>query len=251
MALLRNSFTHMDEMLMGSGQYDNVGCTAVACLINNKTITVANVGDSRAVLSRNGQAVDLSQDHKPNLPKEAARIHKAGGHVTEHRKGGHTVHRVNGGLAISRSLGDAALKNNTKLNASDQLVSGVPDVGNCRREPGDEFIIIASQGVWGVLSSQQAVDRVRRDLASIKSGDLQPADVVQNILCECLSDDSSEALGTDNMTMVLIVFDNKAAESPSDHHPHHPHLLWKSGCSTAIERKKMLGDTRNAKHGYK
>lgn len=59
---------------------------------------MANVGDSRSVLCRSGKAVALSEDHKPEMPKEEARIKKAGGSIM---KG-----RVNGGLNLTRSLGD-------------------------------------------------------------------------------------------------------------------------------------------------
>jgi serine/threonine protein phosphatase PrpC len=63
---------------------------------------VANIGDSRAVLCRNGQPVPLSTDHKPDLPSERNRIEKAGGFVTDGR--------VNGTLNLSRSFGDFEYK---------------------------------------------------------------------------------------------------------------------------------------------
>lgn len=59
---------------------------------------MANAGDSRSVLCRSGKAVALSEDHKPEMPKEEERIKKAGGSIM---KG-----RVNGGLNLTRSLGD-------------------------------------------------------------------------------------------------------------------------------------------------
>jgi serine/threonine protein phosphatase PrpC len=226
--VLRSSFEQLDRMLikegqkMGSGQYDHVGCTAVMSFINDRKIIVANVGDSRAVLSRNGRAVNLSQDHKPNLPKEAARIRKAGGRVTEQRFGSHIVHRVNGDLALSRSLGDLAYKKNRKFGVAEQLVSCVPDVEICRRDPGDKFMIIACDGVWDVLSSQEAVDRVRRELVSIRRGALQPGDVVEKILHECLASDPSQVVGTDNMTMILIVFDKSGSNSGANSKPASP-----------------------------
>lgn len=59
---------------------------------------VANIGDSRAVLSRDDTAVPLSTDHKPDVPTEKNRIEKAGGFVK--------LGRVNGTLSLSRSFGD-------------------------------------------------------------------------------------------------------------------------------------------------
>ena len=55
------------------------GCTATVVLLTPKVIYCANAGDSRTVISEKGKAVDLSEDHKPSLPKEAERIEKAGG----------------------------------------------------------------------------------------------------------------------------------------------------------------------------
>ena len=65
------------------------GCTANVCLIHkNQTIYVANSGDSRTVICRNGAPKELSTDHKPDLPQEKARIEKAGGFVSDGRVNG-------------------------------------------------------------------------------------------------------------------------------------------------------------------
>lgn len=78
------------------------GCTAILTLIQNNQIIVANVGDSRCVLSRAGKAIDLSEDHKPENSPERERIVAAGGKVTAEG-------RVNGGLNLSRALGKLLL----------------------------------------------------------------------------------------------------------------------------------------------
>jgi len=223
---LRNSFLQLDEKLADLGESmsvsapghpDNVGCTAVVSLINKETIIVANAGDSRAVLSRNARAVPLSKDHKPNLPKEAARIRKAGGVVTQHKCGpDHVIHRVNGRLSLSRSIGDLNFKKNTDLSTADQLVSCIPDIKSFRRQSEDEFMVIACDGVWDVMTSQQMVDRVQKDLLAIRRGELSPDNVVRKILDECLASDPSANFGkgADNMTMILIVFDKGASNAP-------------------------------------
>jgi serine/threonine protein phosphatase PrpC len=74
------------------------GTTAIVLLVTKHRFYVANIGDSRAVLSRSDAAVPLSTDHKPDLPSERNRIEKAGGYVKEGR--------VNGSLGLSRSFGD-------------------------------------------------------------------------------------------------------------------------------------------------
>ena len=84
-----------------SGQ-DQSGSTSVMALLSPGHIVCANTGDSRAVLSRRGEAVALSHDHKPYNPGEKERIEAAGSHVK--------FNRVNGDLAVSRALGDYVYK---------------------------------------------------------------------------------------------------------------------------------------------
>lgn len=79
------------------------GCTAVVGLLSGRDLYVANAGDSRCVVCRNGKAIEMSLDHKPEDDEESARIIKAGGRVT-------LDGRVNGGLNLSRALGDHAYK---------------------------------------------------------------------------------------------------------------------------------------------
>ena len=81
---------------------NNTGCTACVVLITETEIFCANAGDSRCVLSNSGKAIEMSIDHKPELPTERTRIEKAGGFVEENR--------VKGILNLSRSLGDLEYK---------------------------------------------------------------------------------------------------------------------------------------------
>lgn len=67
-------------------------------IVKGNEVIVANIGDSRCVLSRDGEAVDLSVDHKPEDEEELQRIEEAGGKVTQDG-------RVNGGLNLSRAFG--------------------------------------------------------------------------------------------------------------------------------------------------
>ena len=89
-----------DDIALGTG------CTACSALITPTEIYVANAGDSRAVLAKKSGdklvAVELSTDHKPDLPEEKSRIEKAGGFVEENR--------VKGILNLSRSIGDLEYK---------------------------------------------------------------------------------------------------------------------------------------------
>lgn len=91
----------LNNMIEGPGS--SSGCTAVMALLSGRDLYVANAGDSRCVVCRDGQALDMSLDHKPEDPEELERIRKAGGRVT-------LDGRVNGGLNLSRAIGDHAYK---------------------------------------------------------------------------------------------------------------------------------------------
>ena len=88
----------MDETLKNKSFAMDTGTTACVVFVTNTHIFCANSGDSRAVLCQKGNAIALSEDHKPNNPGEKARIQKAGHFVNEER--------VDGELALSRALGD-------------------------------------------------------------------------------------------------------------------------------------------------
>ncbi|XP_052176581.1 protein phosphatase 2C 51-like isoform X2 [Diospyros lotus] len=79
---------------------ETIGSTAVVAVVGAEVVVVANCGDSRAVLSREGVAVSMSNDHKPDRPDELERIEGAGGRVINWNG-----HRVLGVLATSRSIG--------------------------------------------------------------------------------------------------------------------------------------------------
>ena len=126
---------------------DKRDATHVSCL---------NLGDSRAVLGRRGgAALDLSRDHKPELPGERARIEQLGGFVKWHGLVGPSgmpivgtgCYRINGNLALSRAAGD---------HAERPFVSCTPDIRRVRLGEEDEFIILASDGLWDVFASDDA-----------------------------------------------------------------------------------------------
>ncbi|OWM85231.1 hypothetical protein CDL15_Pgr028018 [Punica granatum] len=127
-----------------------VGCTAVVAVVGKEEIVVANCGDSRAVLCRGDDAVPLSRDHKPDRPDERNRIEAAGGSVINWNGS-----RVLGVLATSRSIGDRYLE---------PYVISVPEVTVNKRTEVDNFLVIASDGLWDVVSSEVACLVVKRCL---------------------------------------------------------------------------------------
>ena len=140
---------------------DRSGSTAVGALIHGTApddvrILVANTGDSRAVLCRSGRAVAMSEDHKPNLPAEQRRINRSGGKVIDangtFRVGRRAATGSQTWLAVARAFGDIGLKE------PDQCVIPTPDVETRHILPGDTFLLLACDGIFDVLSNQQAID---------------------------------------------------------------------------------------------
>ncbi|CAA2987474.1 probable phosphatase 2C 24 [Olea europaea subsp. europaea] len=121
---------------------DAVGSTAVVGIVSPDKIVIANCGDSRAVLCRNGKAVPLSSDHKPDRPDELDRIQAAGGRIIYW-----DGPRVLGVLAMSRAIGDNYLK---------PYVSCEPEVTITDRSADDDCLILASDGLWDVVSNGTA-----------------------------------------------------------------------------------------------
>lgn len=127
---------------------------------------------------------------------------------------GATKHRVNGVLNLSRSLGDMKFKKDPALRPSEQIISGVPDVSVAKRESGDEFLILASDGVWEVRSEQFVVDFIRNGIRKNGGGPDGASKVLEALLDSCISPhpEKTRGLGCDNMTAVLVRFAATNAE---------------------------------------
>eukprot|EP01128_Nolandella_sp_AFSM9_P004168 TRINITY_DN1825_c0_g1_i1.p1 TRINITY_DN1825_c0_g1~~TRINITY_DN1825_c0_g1_i1.p1 ORF type:complete len:875 (-),score=199.92 TRINITY_DN1825_c0_g1_i1:145-2736(-) len=153
---LTKAFSLSEEQLTSEMQMRSLtgGATAVVSVLVDNLIVTGWVGDSRAVLCRGGKAVELTVDHSPSLPKEKERIEAAGGTIKEDEDTGF-IPRVNGALAMSRSFGDFEMK---KVG-----VIAEPEFTSHYLTPEDEFILLASDGVFDTLNSQQAVDFIRRE----------------------------------------------------------------------------------------
>ena len=87
------------------------------------------------------------------IHRQLERIQKAGGWVTSQG-------RVNGNLNLSRALGDLKYKGDKTLPRAAQVITAEPDIMVHALEGSDEFLILACDGVWDVMSNQQAVDFV-------------------------------------------------------------------------------------------
>ncbi|KAK5974965.1 PPM-type phosphatase domain-containing protein [Trichostrongylus colubriformis] len=123
----------------------------------------------------------------------AKRILAAGGWVE--------FNRVNGNLALSRALGDFVFKRNDSIPPEQQIVTAYPDVITENVTEDHEFVVLACDGIWDVLSNQEVVDFVRERLAENRD----PQTICEELLTRCLAPDSQMGgVGCDNMTVVIV-----------------------------------------------
>ncbi|XP_044013950.1 probable protein phosphatase CG10417 [Aphidius gifuensis] len=176
------------------------GCTAVVALLHGENLYVANAGDSRCVLCRDGKALELSLDHKPTDTEERKRIYKAGGVVTWQG-------RINGNLNLSRAIGDHKYKQNTELPPEDQMISALPDIKHILIDPKrDEFLILACDGIWNCMFSSEVVKFVKE---RINDAEDNISKVCEELFDHCLAPDSlGDGTGCDNMTAIIVKFKN-------------------------------------------
>uniref|UniRef100_A0ACD5VZE1 Uncharacterized protein n=1 Tax=Avena sativa TaxID=4498 RepID=A0ACD5VZE1_AVESA len=146
---ISESYKETDSDFLGAETniHKEGGSTASTAIFVGNHLFVANVGDSRAVISKAGKAIALSDDHKPNRSDERERIENAGGVVTFSG-----TWRVGGVLAMSRAFGDRLLK---------QFVVAEPEIQEQEIDDELEFLILASDGLWDVVSNEHAVAFVK------------------------------------------------------------------------------------------
>ncbi|XP_059641794.1 protein phosphatase 2C 16-like [Cornus florida] len=177
---------------------ETVGSTAVVALICSSHIVVANCGDSRAVLFRGKEAMALSTDHKPNREDEYARIEASGGKVIQWNG-----HRVFGVLAMSRSIGDRYLK---------PWIIPEPEVTIIPRAREDELLILASDGLWDVMTNEEACEVARRRILlwHRRNGDNplvgrgEGVDPAAQAASDYLSVHALQKGSTDNISVIVV-----------------------------------------------
>ncbi|KAG6830170.1 hypothetical protein H0H92_001899 [Tricholoma furcatifolium] len=115
-----------------------------------RVLYTANAGDSRIVLSRGGIAERLTYDHKVSDPQEIKRV--------KDLRGVFWRGRVLGQLNITRGLGDHEAQQGYSIK---KFVVSTPYTKRVELNDDDNFIILACDGVWDVLSDQEAVDHIQ------------------------------------------------------------------------------------------
>jgi len=209
--ILKTAYLRTDKEFISPKAAPQSGSTAATIILMGRRLFAANVGDSRVVLCRSGgQCVELTSDHKPSRPDEAARVRAAGGFILHKR--------VMGELAITRAFGDKSFKmgikamldeesedmNNGAVNddiAKDltaPLVSSEPEIASMVLSHNDEFLLLACDGLFDVFRSQDAIAMARQELIAHRG---EPAEVAR-----ILSDQAIRVRRSrDNVSILIIV----------------------------------------------
>ncbi|KAJ0978664.1 hypothetical protein J5N97_014138 [Dioscorea zingiberensis] len=193
---VRKSFLRADLALADDCTINkSSGTTALTALVFGRLLLVANAGDCRAVLCRKGEAVEMSQDHRPIYDAERQRVEDCGGYIDD----GY----LNGVLSVSRALGDWDLK--LPQGSTSPLIAE-PEFRQALLTEDDEFLIIGCDGIWDVMSSQQAVSFVRRALQRHDN----PEWCARELVMEALRRNTF-----DNLTVIIVCFSNEQSDSSS------------------------------------
>jgi|AntRauTorckE5430_2_1112549.scaffolds.fasta_scaffold01844_7 serine/threonine protein phosphatase PrpC len=167
---ISSAFDEIDDEVLSVDKFQYQGSTAVAVYVHedeetkDRTIISANIGDSRAVLARGHRAVDLTRDHKPDDEQEKKRILAMGETIEwdEYCQ----VSRVKN-LSLSRAIGDRFAKPVVSGEVEIQLFPLSNLSNDCVEE--DDFIILGSDGLWDVMTSQSCVEFVTKRLNPSKA----------------------------------------------------------------------------------
>ncbi|XP_078175211.1 putative protein phosphatase 2C 32 [Carex rostrata] len=182
---VRNGYLRTDEEFL-KGDTNKGGACCLTALFDNGNLVISNAGDCRAVLCRGGKAEALTSDHKLSRLDERERVEKLGAFV--HCQRG--IWRLQGSLAVSRGIGDMFYK---------QWVTSEPDTSTIKIDSESEFLILASDGLWDKVSSQEAVDIARTFCTGEKN------DILPQSACKELADLSVKRGSLDDITVMIIL----------------------------------------------
>ena len=174
------------------------GAVVNSCLLIGNMLYCINLGDCRAVICRNGKAINMSVDQKATLESEVTRILNLGGTVCDER--------VFGRLMITRAFGDFELKLRQDMEMNFHVVNFVsnePDIRYLKINfETDRFLVIASDGVFEQYSSQEVCNFVNNELARMPV-EAQDARLIAKRLC-------NHAIRVrqikDNVTCIVVIF---------------------------------------------
>ncbi|EXB59766.1 putative protein phosphatase 2C 6 [Morus notabilis] len=181
-----------------------VGSTAVVAVLSGCQIITSNCGDSRAVLCRGTQTIPLTVDQKPDREDELLRIERDGGKVINWNGA-----RVFGVLAMSRAIGDRYLR---------PWIIPVPEITFTTRSDEDECLILASDGLWDVMTNDEVGEVARHLLRRRRRSMLNSSTDDQTSPAQFVADNLTEiAYGRhscDNISIIVVDLKSKRKRQP-------------------------------------
>lgn len=164
-----------------------MGSTALVVMVMGRNVVLANTGDCRAVISRRGEAIQLTTDHKPDIADEKSRIEAAGGFVTSGR--------VLNKLGVSRAFGDFNFKHPKKTIICDPEIN-IFELNSYQ----DEFLVLGCDGLFEAYTNQELTSNIRDRLKRMRITEQDPCKVIKDIVTGAAHSRKT----ADNVTSILI-----------------------------------------------
>jgi serine/threonine protein phosphatase PrpC len=208
--------------LLEESQKNNwiAGCVSAIAIVSGRQLYIGHAGDCRAVMCRDGKAIPLTQDHRPSLLDENERIISAGGNV---------LHGCLGGfLAVSRAFGDYDPKTNSKIPG----LTAMLHVDKYFLTDDDEFMVIASDGLWDAMTNAEVSGFTRTILSRDPDQDVQYA--AQKLVAEAVRRNSD-----DNVTAIVIGFGKIPERTENDQAPD-PIIIQRRKSVLPIQRRNSV-----------
>ena len=196
---------------------DSSGSCGIMAMIQDNKCIIANVGDSRLVLFKNGKVSFATEDHKPNTETEKNRIKLAGGEIYQTftlfplRQNGKEIEApwrvLPGRLSVSRTFGDIEAKE-PKFGGIVGVVQALPDITEITLDEEYNFMVIGCDGIFDVLSNEEILECIKIVLKEKKVEKIEEDDIHQlcgdfaaMIVKGAIAKDSS-----DNVSCIVVAF---------------------------------------------
>ena len=184
---IRKGFLDIDHEMRILGALD-FGSTAVVCLITPTHFFIANCGDSRALLVSDNKISLATKDHTAQDPEEKERVERAGGEIVKEKLSGKLYIKMiddDSGLPQqpSRAFGDYFKKYQNK-KPSEQIITSEPDIYVRERSEKDEFLVLASDGLWDIISNEEVKEEIQKKLYAHRNLVLINSGLVDYIITE-------------------------------------------------------------------
>ena len=183
-----DSFKQLQEKLVKTHPINSqeMGSTCLCALQQNDRLEVFNCGDCRCVIGNNQKSIQITTDHKPNEQNEKKRLSKIKGNEEIYLDD--DIWRI-GPLSVSRSFGDTDTA---------PYITSKPDIFTHKLSSGDDFMVLACDGIWDVMSNKEVVDFVYQN----------PQNSVRKLASHALKLGS-----TDNISAIIVFFDHEQSNS--------------------------------------